>query len=128
MPDYSNHTPTSRTELILRDTINGEEYKADPQSVIEALLIELNDLIRSGGGGGVTVIANPEGEATSDLVKIQIGSTIYRLSVDTSDFVTKDMIGAPGGVAELDENGDLPLDDMGVESVTPEELDDMWND
>lgn len=30
-----------------------------------------------GGGGGTTVIANPSGEATDDLTKIQIGNIVY---------------------------------------------------
>ena len=32
-----------------------------------------------GGGGGTTVVANPSGEATSTLEKLQVGSTIYGL-------------------------------------------------
>lgn len=31
----------------------------------------------AGGGGGTTVIANPSGEATDDLEKLQVGNTIY---------------------------------------------------
>lgn len=127
MSDYDS-TPTSRFEEVMRAIIDGTEYTKEPRSVMEALLIELNDLIKGGGGGGVTVVANPSGEPTDELLKIQIGSTIYSLNVDTSNFVTKDEIGAPGGVAQLDENGDLPLDDMGVDELTPGEIDDMWND
>ena len=127
MSDYDS-TPTSRFEEVMRAIIDGTEYTKEPRSVMEALLIELNDLIKGGGGGGVTVVANPSGEPTDELLKIQIGSTIYSLNVDTSNFVTKDEIGAPGGVAQLDENADLPLDDMGVDELTPGEIDDMWND
>lgn len=127
MSDYDS-TPTSRFEEIMRAIIDGTEYTHEPRSVMEALLIELNNLIKGGGGGGVTVVANPVGEATDSLLKIQIGSTIYSIDVDTTNLVTKDMIGAPGGVAALDENGDLPLDDMGVDELTPGEINDMWND
>ena len=35
------------------------------------------DEVEAGGGGGTTVVANPSGEATDDLTKVQIGSTIY---------------------------------------------------
>ena len=36
--------------------------------------------IQSGGGGGTTVIANPAGQATDTLNKLQVGSTIYSVS------------------------------------------------
>lgn len=45
-------TPQSRAEEILFDTINGEPYDGLPQSRIEELLLELKDVIESGGGGG----------------------------------------------------------------------------
>lgn len=35
--------------------------------------------IGSGGGGGTTVVANPEGEATDDLEKLQVGNDIYSI-------------------------------------------------
>lgn len=50
MPDYSNHTPTSRTEMILRDMVDGTEITLNPQSVVEYLLIQLNEKIGPGGG------------------------------------------------------------------------------
>lgn len=34
-------------------------------------------LSATGGGGGTTVVANPEGEATTDLTKLQVESTVY---------------------------------------------------
>ena len=40
--------------------------------------------IDSGGGGGTTVVANPEGSATADLTKLQVGETIYGVEADTS--------------------------------------------
>lgn len=76
--------PQSRSEKILAATINGEEYNQPPQSRIEQLLIELKEAVEEGGGGGTTVIANPSGEATDELVKIKIGSTIYSIEGGTS--------------------------------------------
>lgn len=40
--------------------------------------------IDSGGGGGTTVVANPEGSATADLTKLKVGDTIYGVEGDTS--------------------------------------------
>lgn len=38
------------------------------------------DLMKQGGGGGGTqVVANPEGEATADLEKLQVGEGIYEI-------------------------------------------------
>ena len=42
----------SRNEDILAAMINGTEYEEVPQSRMEALLLELKDIIDSGGGGG----------------------------------------------------------------------------
>lgn len=42
---------TSRTEEILKATINGESYDAPPQSRIEALLLRLKEVIEESGGG-----------------------------------------------------------------------------
>lgn len=44
--------------------------------------IYLNGISYSGGGdsgGGTTVIANPEGEPTDDLEKLQVGNVVYSL-------------------------------------------------
>ena len=35
--------------------------------------------VGSGGGGGTTVVANPEGEATEELEKLQVGNDIYSI-------------------------------------------------
>lgn len=35
--------------------------------------------VGSGGGGGTTVVANPEGEATDELEKLQVGNDIYSI-------------------------------------------------
>lgn len=34
-------------------------------------------LYEPSGGGGTTVVANPDGEATDELEKLQVGSTVY---------------------------------------------------
>lgn len=77
MGDLYNNPPQSRNEAILRATIDGTEYTDPPESRIEDLLLELKEAIEQGGGGGTTVVANPAGEPTDDLNKVQIGSTIY---------------------------------------------------
>lgn len=45
-------------------------YRGQYRNVQEAL-------DNAGGGGGTTVVANPEGSATADLSKLQVGETIY---------------------------------------------------
>lgn len=50
--------PESRSEEILVATINGEEYDKAPESRIEALLLELKEVIEEGGGGGGTTNYN----------------------------------------------------------------------
>lgn len=50
--------PQSRTEAILRATIDGQEYNNLPESRIEALLLELKEVIEAGGGGGGTTDYN----------------------------------------------------------------------
>lgn len=49
-----------------------------------------------GGGGGTTVVANPSGEATESLTKLQVGNTVYSISsgsgggsADLSNYYTK---------------------------------------
>lgn len=73
---YTN-PPQSRNEAILEAGLSGTPYTDPPQSRIEDLLIQW---INKGGGGGTTVIANPQltgGEA--DLESIKIDGTNYRL-------------------------------------------------
>ena len=43
-----------RNSAILQSIIDGTEYTEPPQSHIEELLIELKEVIESGGGGGTT--------------------------------------------------------------------------
>lgn len=94
MGDVYTNPPQSRNEAILRATIDGVEYTAPPQSRIEDLLLELKAAIEGGGGGGgTTVVANPSGEATADLNKLQVGTTIYALVTkavsDLTNYYTK---------------------------------------
>ena len=50
--------PESREEEILVSMIDGEEYNKAPESRIEALLLELKEVIEEGGGGGGTTNYN----------------------------------------------------------------------
>ena len=78
---YTN-PPQSRNEAILESIVEGTEYTDPPQSRIEDLLLEVKEVIEQ-GGGGTTVIANPTAEATDDLEKLQVGSTVYGIPVGT---------------------------------------------
>lgn len=98
--------PQSRNEAILQATIDGTEYTDPPQSRIEGLLLELKETIEEGGGGGGTkVVANPEGEATDDLEKLQVGSGIYA-------------VGGGGGSAELTDDLTTSVTVGGIQSGT----------
>lgn len=95
MGDVYTNPPQSRNEAILRATIDGVEYEAPPQSRIEDLLLQLKAAIEGGGGGGTTVIANPSGEATADLEKLQVGTIIY-------DVEGNEVIANPSGTSSTD--------------------------
>lgn len=98
--------PQSRNEAILQATIDGTEYTDPPQSRIEDLLLQLKETIEEGGGGGGTkVVANPEGEATDDLEKLQVGSDIYAV------------VGG-GGSAELTDDLTTSVTVGGIQSGT----------
>lgn len=84
--------PQSRNEAIVRSTIEGKEYPYKPQSRMEKDLIELKKVIEEGGGGGIPVEANPEGEATEDLRKLKVGSTIYNVSNGGTPSVDKEQL------------------------------------
>lgn len=69
---------SSNVENILQSIVDSEEYDKQPQSRVEELLLDVKEVIEEGGGGGgTTVVANPSGEATDDLRKLQVGSTVY---------------------------------------------------
>lgn len=71
----------SNVENILQSIVDSEEYKQNPQSRVEELLLEVKEVIeQGGGGGGTTVVANPSGEATDDLEKLQVGSKVYAVN------------------------------------------------
>lgn len=92
MGDIYTNPPQSRNEEIIRATIDGTEYTDPPQSRMEDLLIELKESIEEGGGGGGTkVVANPEGEATDDLEKLQVGSGIYAVGGGGSSELADDL-------------------------------------
>ena len=82
MPDnngvqYTN-PPQSRNEAILESIITGDPYTAPPQSRIEDLLIQIKE---AGGGGGTTVIANPEETGSEEKLEgLQVGSTKFKVA------------------------------------------------
>lgn len=55
----------------------------------------LNEALQKGAGGsggGTTVVANPEGEATAELSKLQVGESIFEIPVYTPfDFSTEEV-------------------------------------
>ena len=95
MGDIYTTPPQSRNEAILRATIDGTEYTAPPQSRIEDLLIELKAAIEQ-SGGGTTVVANPEGEATDEVKKLQVGSTVYAVEDEAGRQLLDDTVGWTG--------------------------------
>lgn len=82
MGDVYTNPPQSRNEAILESIVEGTEYTDPPQSRIEDLLLDVKEVIEQ-GGGGTTVVANPEGTATDDLSKLQVGQTIYAIPEGT---------------------------------------------
>ena len=99
MSDIYTDPPQSRNEAIIKSTIDGTQYTDPPQSRMEDLLLELKETIEQ-GGGGTTVVANPEGEATDDLEKLQVGSDIYEIPKDYDELDNKPSINS----VELDGN------------------------
>ena len=72
---------TSRTEEILKATINGESYDEPPQSRIENLLLELKEVIEQGGGGGGSSYTKAETDA------------LLALKADLNDLTTQNSNG-----------------------------------
>lgn len=104
----------SNVENILQSIVDGEEYDKKPQSRVEELLIEVKETIEEGGGGGgTTVVANPSGEATDDLNKLKVGSTIYAIpegggSADlTSDLTASVTVGGVASGTTFEEGTSL---------------------
>lgn len=110
--------------------ILGEGQIPEPKTREEQYLQRIAQ--NGSGGGGTTVVANPEGEATDELEKIQIGSNIYsivdawdelsgQVSENTQDIATQtaridNIVALPEGSTQ----GDAELMDIrvGADGVT----------
>lgn len=164
-------TPTSTFEKIMRSMIDGTTYTGEPRSVMEALLLELNEKIKHmasamkpAGNKEFSELGVPSEETVGLIYNITdnfttnqyfidgagdsypAGTGVYGIinidettgeetywwdifggAVDLSNYVSKDMIGAANGVAGLDENGSLDFEDAGIEVVSAQDLEDMWD-
>lgn len=87
----------SRNEQILRATIDGTEYTDEPQSRIEALLLELKESIEAGGGGGHSYDGNEK------VVGTWFGETLYEKTVNVPSLscTTSDYFGSYSGSLDL---------------------------
>ena len=83
MSDYDT-TPTSTFEKIMRAIIDGTEYTEQPRSVMEALLLELNDLIKNMGGGSL----KPAGSKTFSQLGIPSANQLGCIYNITDAFTT----------------------------------------
>lgn len=54
----------------------------------DGLTLEDGELSATGGGGGTTVVANPEGEATGVLAKLEVGEDIFSIPQITKCYQT----------------------------------------
>lgn len=82
---YTN-PPQSRNEAILESGISGTPYTDPPQSRIEDLLIQL---INAGGGGGTTVIANPEETGAEEKLEgLQVGTVKFKVATIADDEIS----------------------------------------
>ena len=73
-----------------------EKVKALPaiKSIGDGLsLNSTTGVLSASGGGGTTVIANPEGEASTDLEKLQVGESIYEIPSYTLPAATDASLG-----------------------------------
>lgn len=190
MPDYEHHTITSRMEEILYDMVHDLEYTGDPQSVVEALLIDLNEKMKNAriykvaGSRAFADLGNPSANTiglvysitdafTTDsrfidgagddfpagtnvvgivdvdastgvetywwdtlsgfidlsgyLLKTDAAATYLSKTDAASTYVNKDMIGAANGVAPLNSSGELDFTNSGLEPVSSQDLEDMWD-
>lgn len=82
MPDYSNHTITSRMEEILYDMVHDLEYTGNPQSVVEALLIDLNEKMKN-----ARIYKVAGSKAFADLGNPSVNTVGFVYSI-TDDFTT----------------------------------------
>ena len=190
MQDYSNHTITSRMEEILYDMVNDLEYTGNPQSVVEALLIDLNEKMKNAriykvagskafedlgnpsantvglvysitdafttdsrfidGAGddfpaGTNIVGIVDVDSTTGtetywwdtlsgfidlsgyLLKTDAASTDLSKTDAASTYINQNKIGAANGVAPLDANGELDFTNSGLEPVSSQDLEDMWD-
>ena len=86
-PTYGGGTSDTFGHVSLTDEYNNpnatlETDGAQSSKGASAYAVQqmYNELINSGAAGGTHVVANPEGEATDDLTKVQIGTDIYNIS------------------------------------------------
>ena len=88
--------PTASTNTLGGVKVDGSTVTIDSNGVISS----------SGGGGGTTVVANPTGSATSDLEKLQVGTTIYGIPSITGK---ADKVTSPtdGHFAGLNSSGNI---------------------
>lgn len=63
---------------------------ADIKTIGDGLTLEDGELSAEGGGGGTTVVANPETAATADLTKLTVGDTTYAVPPDAKVYKTDD--------------------------------------
>lgn len=98
----------SRNEDILTAMINGTEYEEVPQSRMEALLLELKEVLDSGGGGGgstSTVAWKPTVDADGNLSWTRTSSTTkpetQNIKGEKGDAGTDGTIGADGKSATI---------------------------
>jgi hypothetical protein len=98
----------SRNEDILTAMINGTEYEEVPQSRMEALLLELKEVLDSGGGGGgstSTVAWKPTVDAEGNLSWTRTSSTTkpktQNIKGEKGDAGTDGATGADGKSATI---------------------------
>ena len=89
----------SRNEQILEAMINGTEYSDPPQSRIEALLLELKEVIEQGGGSSGHTYSEDE-----QIVGTWIdGRSIYEKTLTSSDSYGDTFNYIPHGVTNFDQ-------------------------
>ena len=102
--------PESREEEILVSMIDGEEYDKAPESRIEALLLELKEVIEEGGGGGGTTNYNLlQNKPSINSVTLTGDKSLEDLSIPTaSDLAGKqDALPVTASGNDVAFNGDI---------------------
>jgi hypothetical protein len=117
--------PESREEEILVSTINGEEYDKAPESRIEALLLELKEVIEEGGGGGGTTNYNLlQNKPSINSVTLTGNKSLEDLSIPTAaDLAGKqDVLPVAASGNDVAFNGDIQDGQGNTLSVLAEAL------